>query len=234
MWLTCARVMAVCCAASALLIAASAPGPNAAGPLGGLPRTTAMAPTTEGPPAPVAPSVGDTRANLQAAFTSEVNAKEHYLAFAKRADREGYAAVARLFRACAEAEQVHARRYVEAIAWTGAEARAVLERIAVGTTAENLQTALGRETHEVTLYDPALLARARADHQAIAVRSIVFALAAEREHARLLAAALDELEVRAAGQPLYVCPVCGKTAGLRDFKKCPTCFTAAGRFTRVD
>lgn len=70
-----------------------------------------------------APEVGDTRANLQAAFDNEINAKERYLSIAKQADREGYAYVAQLFRACARAEQAHAEQHVHAIAATGGEAK---------------------------------------------------------------------------------------------------------------
>jgi len=186
------------------------------------------------PPAvePAAPVVRDTPTNLQLAFTGEMNAKQRYVAFAERADREGYPGVARLFRACARAEQTHADRHVHAIAWTGREARALLDRLEVGTTAENLKSAIASETYEVTRFYPPLLERARADHQSNAVRSLTFALSAEREHARLLAAALASIDRRPAAFPIYVCPFCGKTVQSLDFKKCPTCFTSAGRFIR--
>jgi rubrerythrin len=181
---------------------------------------------------PAAPIVGDTPTNLQAAFTGEMNAKQRYVAFAQRADREGYPGVARLFRACAQAEQVHANEHVHAIAWTGREARAVLERLGVGTTAENLRSAVESETYEVTQFYPALLERARSDHQPMPVRSLTFALSAEREHVGLLTAALASLDRRPPARPIYVCPLCGKTVESLEFRKCPNCFTGAKKFIK--
>jgi rubrerythrin len=181
---------------------------------------------------PAAPIVVDTPTNLQTAFTREMNAKQRYVAFAQCADREGYPAVARLFRACAQAEQVHANEHVHAIAWNGREAKAMLERLGVGTTAENLRTAIDSETYEVTTFYPALLERARSDRQPMAVRSMTFALSAEREHVALLTAALASLDQRPPAPRIYVCPLCGKTVESLDFRKCPNCFTAAKRFIR--
>ncbi len=180
--------------------------------------------------APAAPIVRDTPANLQAAFAEELNSKQRYAAYAQRADREAYPSVARLFRACARAEQIHADRHVRAIAWTGNEARALLERLVVDTTAENLRAAIESETYEATRFYPALLERARADRQPMAVRSMTFALSAEREHARLLRAALASLGQRPPARPIYICPLCGKTVESLDFRKCPNCFTSAKRF----
>lgn len=186
------------------------------------------------PEAVVEPVVRDTRKNLQMAFGDEVNAKARYEASAKVADREGYAYVAKLFRACARAEEVHAAQHVHAIAWTGGEARAMLERLALGTTAENLKVAIDLETYEATQRYPALLAQARAEHMTAAVRSMNFALAAEREHARLFTSALETLEQRPAPRAFHVCPTCGKTTASLDFKKCPNCFTRAQEFIAVD
>jgi rubrerythrin len=179
---------------------------------------------------PSAPLVRDTPTNLQAAFSGEMNAKQRYVAFAQQADHEGYAAVARLFRACALAEQMHANAHVHAIAWTGGEARAVLERLAMGTTAENLKSAIEIENYEVAQLYPALIAQARLDRETEAVRSMTFALSAEREHARLLTTALATLDQRPSAHPIYVCPRCGKTVESLGFKKCPNCFTSVKKF----
>jgi rubrerythrin len=67
----------------------------------------------------------------------------------------------------------------------------------------------------------------------MAVRSLTFALSAEREHARLLTAALEHLGQTDPGGSFYVCPYCGKTVATLDFTKCPNCFTAAKKFIRV-
>jgi rubrerythrin len=177
--------------------------------------------------------VGDTGANLQVVFANEINARERYAAMANVAEREGYPYVAQLFRACARAEQAHADQHMRAIAWTGEEAKALLRRVSLGTTAENLKAALDLETYEANTLCPAFLARARAEHMAAAVRSMNYALAAERDHVRLLAAALQTLDQRLAARTLWVCPGCGRTVESLDFKQCPNCFTSARKFVRV-
>jgi rubrerythrin len=194
-------------------------------------------PAAAPPPVPVAPAppeISDTGTNLQVAFTTEVNAKQNYLLAAKVADFENYPAIARLFRACAAAEQVHADRSVQAIAWTsGAEARASLGRPTGGTTPEQLAKAIADEQYQIEQFYPPMIARARAEHRAMAVRSLVFALSTEREHLRLLSAAQAGLTLGASGTPLFVCPYCGRTVERVDFTKCPNCFTPAKKFIRV-
>lgn len=182
---------------------------------------------------PDVPDVRDTPWNLQSVFSNEMNAKERYLAYAKQADLQGYAAVANLFRACAAAEAVHAHGHVVAIAWTGGQARAVLDRVEVNSTERNLQAAITAEQYEVTYLYPALVNRARAENRPHAVRSMTLALAAEREHVRLLTAALAGLETCPVVQAVYVCPNCGKTAEACPPGKCPSCFTPSWRFKKI-
>jgi len=178
------------------------------------------------------PEIKDTAANLQAVFTGEMNARERYLAYAKQADAEDYPAVGRLFRAFAVAESIHARRTVQAIAMTRQSARAMLERINVGMTADNLREAIAEEKFEAEVYYPALIERARSDRQPMAVRSLTLALATEREHVRMLEKGLEHLEERTVAGTIYVCPYCGRTTDTLDFRKCPGCYTSASRFLR--
>ena len=210
----------------AIGVAFTAPASAATVERGKTPETPTSATVT-------APEVRETRANLQDAFAGEVNARERYLVAAKAADREGYSYVAQLFRACARAEQAHAEQHVHAIAWGGGEARALLQRLALGGTAENLRVSVELETYEATQLYPAFLARARAEHNAAAVRSMNFALAAEREHARLLTAALETLDQHRAPGRLFVCAQCGKTVESLGFAKCPNCFASAASFVSV-
>ena len=179
-----------------------------------------------------APEIRDTPTNLQAAFAGEMNAREGYLAYAKQADAEQYPAIARLFRAFAKAESIHARRTVQALAMTGQPARAVLDRVNVGMTADNLRAAIADEKYEAEVLYPALIERARADRASMAVRSLTLALATERGHVRLLEKGLEHLEERPVAGTIYVCPYCGRTTDTLDFRKCPGCYTSAGRFLR--
>lgn len=179
-----------------------------------------------------APEVKDTATNLQSVFTNEMNAREAYLAYARQADAENYPAIGRLFRAFAKAESIHARRTVQAIAMTGQPARALLGRVQLGMTADNLREAIRGEKFEAEVLYPALLERARADRQPMAVRSLTLALATEREHVRMLEKGLEHLEERPVAGTIYVCPYCGRTTDTLDFRKCPGCYTGASRFLR--
>ena len=197
-----------------------------------VPAPVAPAPATV-LPTPEPPVVGSTDDNLQNAFSNEMNGKERYKRAAQQADAEGYPGLAVLFRACAAAEQVHADRDVQAIAYTGKTARAVLERSLSLAAADQLRMAITQETWEETQFYPALIARARAEHRTEAVRSLSFALAAEREHVRLLTAAQLTLDQRLPAKPLWVCPYCGRTVESVGFHTCPNCFTPAKKFIKV-
>ncbi len=179
-----------------------------------------------------APEIKDTAANLQAAFANEMNARESYLAYAKQAEAEGYPAVARVFRACAKAESIHARRTVQAIAMTGQPARAMLDRVNLGMTVDNLRNAISGETYERDVLYPALIARAKTDHQPMAVRSLTLALGTERQHVRLMENALEHLDERPVAATIWVCPYCGRTTDTLEYRKCPGCFTSTSRFLR--
>lgn len=179
-----------------------------------------------------APEVRDTPANLQAMFGGEMNARETYLAYAKQAEAERFPAIGRIFRALARAESVHARRTVQAIALTGQPARAVMERIDLGMTADNLERAISGERYEAEVLYPAWLERARAERQPMAVRALTLALATERQHVQLLERGLEHLEERPAAAVIYVCPGCGRTTEILDTRKCPGCYTSATRFLR--
>jgi rubrerythrin len=197
-----------------------------AGPRAPLPRDAPA-------PAPDTVVVAETPENLRVAFTRAMNAREWYREASGVAVREGHTGVARLFLACSRAQQAEADRHVQAIAWSGGEARAVLDRVTVGTTEDNLREAIAREAFEVETFYPALLARARADRAAMAVRSFAYARATDRGHRALLESALAGLASRESADAFFVCPVCGRTVRVVNFRTCPTCFGPAGRYVKV-
>jgi hypothetical protein len=100
--------------------------------------------------------------NLQDAFAGESQANRKYLAFAKKADKEGYAQVARLFRAAAAAETVHAHAHLRTLK-------------GVGSTADNLKEAIAGETHEFKNMYPAMIEDAKAEDNKAALRSFEYA-----------------------------------------------------------
>ena len=174
-----------------------------------------------------------TMSNLQTAFNGESNAHARYLAFAVKADAEGYAGVASLFRAAALAEQIHAGNHAAVIKDFGAIPVAKLEDPGVKSTRENLEAALKGEAYERDVMYPAFLSQATSDASAEALRTFRYARAAEVEHAKLYAAALEDLESMKAGRVFYVCPICGFTTQNPDAEPCPTCATPKESFEKV-
>jgi rubrerythrin len=163
-----------------------------------------------------------TAEDLQAAFAGESQANRKYLAFAKKADADGLTQIAKLFRAAAAAETVHAQNHFRAMD-------------GVGTTSDNLKTAIGGENYEwVTMY-PAFIKDAEAESVKRALNSFRFAWEVEKVHEELYRKALDALD---ANQPLpavdyYVCPICGFTHEGPLQGNCPVCKTSADKFERV-
>ena len=173
--------------------------------------------------------------NMQAAFNGESNAHNRYLAFAKRADVEGYGEVASLFRAAARAEEVHASNHAAVIRKLGAVPESKLEVPDVKSTRENLQIAIKGETYERDTMYPDFLKQARADGNRDAVRSLNLAKTAEAEHAKLYTLSLANLDKLkgSSSKSFFVCPTCGYTTSEINFAKCPSCFTPKEQFETV-
>jgi rubrerythrin len=172
--------------------------------------------------------------NLQAAFNGESNAHARYLEFAKKADAEGYAQAAALFRAAARAEEVHAGNHAVVIKKMGGTPTAKIDKVDVKSTRENLEAAVKGETYERDTMYPGFIKEARAAGNRDAVETFTLAKTAEAEHAKLYAAALDNLEnMRARTGNYYVCTVCGYTTTKLDFEKCPSCFSPKEKYVTV-
>lgn len=173
--------------------------------------------------------------NLQTAYNGESNARAKYLEFATQADKDGYPAVASLFRAAADAEGVHAANHAVVIKKMGGSPLAKIDTPAAKTTQENLRAAIEGETYERDTMYPEFVKTARAANLPDAVRTFNLALTAEAEHAKLYTADLTGLPALKglAAVTYYVCPTCGFTTKTRDFKNCPSCFTPSDRFKAV-
>ncbi len=159
------------------------------------------------------------RANTEAAFAGESQAHMRYLIFAARAEREGFPEVARLFRATAYAEQVHATSHLRVLG-------------GIGKTAENLQEGINGETYEVEEMYPAFRAVAELQGERSATRAHEWALEAEKVHAGLYEQAKDAVEAgndTDVGQ-VYVCSVCGWTGVGEPPDECPLCKAKKEKF----
>jgi rubrerythrin len=171
--------------------------------------------------------------NLMAAYNGESNARAKYLEFAKKADQEGYAGVASLFRAAARAEEVHATRHGEVIKKMGGTPKADIKLPEIKTTAENLKAAVEGETYERDKMYPEFIAEAKASGNRDALRAFNFAVAAETQHAKLYGEAAANLQAWKEAKTFYVCPECGNTVTKVTFEKCPVCFTPGKQFIKV-
>ncbi|OIR13618.1 rubrerythrin-2 [mine drainage metagenome] len=172
--------------------------------------------------------------NLNAAYNGENNAHHRYLAFAQKADEEGYGQVAKLFRAAARAEEIHRDNHKAVILKAGgALDDKALDAVSVGTTAQNLQAAIKGESYERDTMYPGFIDTAKAEDAREAVRTFNFAVSAEKEHAKLYQTALDQLG-RNDPATYYVCTICGNTVTARPDEKCPVCRRTSDKFVVVD
>lgn len=171
--------------------------------------------------------------NLNTAFQGESNAANRYAKFAEKATAEGNAQVAKLFRAAAAAEAIHRDTHKAAITELGGTVNPVtLDAVEPGTTAENLRAAIKGETHERDTMYPGFLTLAKTDDAPAAIRTIAFALAAEKEHAKLYQDALDNLGKNAKAD-YYVCQVCGMTVTELPAKKCRSCRQSVDKYKMI-
>ena len=162
-----------------------------------------------------------TEQNLRDAFAGESQANRKYLAFAAAADKEGYPQVAKLFRAAAEAETIHAHNHLKALK-------------GIKSTKENLLEAITGETHEFKDMYPKMLEAAKAEENKEAERSFHYANEVEKIHAQLYQKLLDNLGATKEASAYYVCPVCGYTSEKEPPDSCPVCGTKGKMFKKID
>jgi len=164
-----------------------------------------------------------TKKNLQDAFAGESQANRSYLFFAEKAEEEGHHFIARLFRAAAESETVHARNHLKAVG-------------GIGSTKENLGVAISGENYEFTKMYPRFIEQAKADDNQDAEISFDWANRVEKIHYSLYQKALKLLEEgqQLKDEPYFVCQGCGYTVGGEAPEKCPICGAPRSMFKRVD
>ncbi len=162
-----------------------------------------------------------TNENLKVAFAGESQANRKYLAFARQAEKEGYPQIARLFRAAAEAETIHALAHLSNMG-------------GVGSTMENLRSAVAGETYEYTEMYPPMVDQAKTENHR-ARTMLGFANAAEKIHAGLFGQALQALESGAdlSTMDVYLCPVCGDVEFGTPPERCPVCGAPASKFQKI-
>ena len=161
--------------------------------------------------------------NLQEAFAGESQANRRYLFFASKADTEGYPRIARLFRAAAEAETVHARNHFNAMD-------------GVGSTKANLNTGVIGEHQEFTAMYPRFIEQSKVDQYRRAEVSFDWANKVEEIHHGLFQAVLEAMESGETikDEPIFVCQGCGNTVEGEAPETCPICGAPKSAFKRVE
>ena len=159
---------------------------------------------------------------MTAAFAGESQANRKYLAFAKKADADGKPSIARLFRAAAEAETVHAHAHLRAMK-------------GVGSTDQNLKAAIEGESYEFTKMYPEFVAEAEKEKNQAALISFKNAMVVEKTHHDLYSKALAAFQEGKDldAQRIFVCPVCGHTELNGAPDKCPVCGVAKDKFIEI-
>ena len=163
-----------------------------------------------------------TKENLKEAFAGESQANQKYRAFAKKAEKDGFVNIAKLFRTTAEAERIHAEGHLKALDM-------------IQSTAENLQSAIDGETYEYTEMYPPMVDLAEADgHKAKTM--FKFAVDAERVHAEIYKKALEAVKkgVDLDTSDFYLCTVCGYIEVGSAPEKCPVCGALKKIFVQMD
>lgn len=164
----------------------------------------------------------ETLDNVKDAFAGESQANQKYRAFSKKAEKEGFHNIAKLFKTAAEAERIHAEGHLGAMD-------------GISSTVDNLISAIAGETYEYKeMYPPMLQAAEAENHKA--KRMFKYALLAEEVHAKLYQLAL---ECASQGKDLdmseiYLCPVCGNIEMGKPEDKCKICGTPADKFFTVE
>ena len=163
-----------------------------------------------------------TEHNLKSAFAGESQANRKYLAFSKKAEQEGYKRAAKMFRAAAAAETVHAHSHLR-------------ELNGIRSTRENLQEAISGESYEFQSMYPGMIDAARAEGKTGALRSFEYANVVEQIHAELYKKILDRLEQdKDKDANFHVCQVCGYTVEGNAPDECPVCKAKKPAFSKVE
>ena len=155
--------------------------------------------------------------DLMEAFAGESQANRKYLAYSKKAEKDGKLNAAKLFKAASDAETLHALKHFEVAG-------------KVGTTTDNLMDAVSGETHEYTEMYPDFVKDAEAEGNKAALMSFTFAMKAEEVHAKLYKEALENLD-QTEEVFYYLCPVCGNIEKVRP-DKCSICGVPGDKFIK--
>lgn len=184
------------------------------------------------------PKPTETIENLKAAITGETGANAKYKAFAEKATEEGHLNIAKMFEAASSAEAVHIKNHNAVLTKLGEAAYEVTpESATIGSTAENIKSAVDGETYEFTTMYPGFVEKAKEQKSQDAVTSFTWAQDAEKRHAKLYSESLSKLTADGNDSQVsatwYVCPKCGDLYNSIDgVDNCELCGTKSSSFMK--
>lgn len=177
-----------------------------------------------------------TISNMQAAFKGETTASAKYAAYSKKAEQEGYHAIALLYKAASTAENIHASNHKAVLQESGIAVPVIKPEYAVKSTKENLEDAIKGETYEATIMYPDFLKTANEAGNQLALISLNYAYKTEKKHKVMYETALAALHNNTAkllAVVFFVCPTCGNTYETTAAKRCGISMTGGEKFIKI-
>lgn len=174
--------------------------------------------------------------NMQAAFKGETTASAKYAAYSKKAEQEGYHAIALLYKAASTAENIHANNHKAVLQESGIAVPQIKPEYIVKSTKENLEDAIKGETYEATVMYPDFLKTANDAGNQIALISLNYAYKTEKKHRVMYETALAALQhntAKALPVVFYVCPTCGNTYETTAPARCGISMTGSEKFIKI-
>lgn len=174
--------------------------------------------------------------NLQAAYKGEVTAKAKYIAYAQKAEQEGFPQIASLYRAVSAAEHIHAGNHQSVLAESKVVVPTIKPEFTVKTTKENLAGDIKGEAYEATSMYPSFIKSAENAGNQIGIVSLTYAMKTEKKHNLMYTTALNALEnnsVKTLPSVFYVCSLCGNTYANKAPARCTFCMTKSEKFMKI-
>lgn len=172
--------------------------------------------------------------DLQSAYNAEANSHSHYLAYAEKADKEGYGQVASLFRAAAKSDEMQMKEHEKFIKAMKAVAKADIKKPMAMTTKATLEMCINEENEEIGSKYPEFIKKAKEDKNQAAMKGFMGAQKADEMHVKFMKAALSDLSKWKAGQKEFlVCTVCSYMTDDLKLAKCPVCSSPRNKFVSV-
>lgn len=174
--------------------------------------------------------------NLQAAYSGEVTAKAKYMAYAQKAEQEGFSQLAFLYKAVSAAEHIHAVNHQAVLAESDATVPIVTPEFTVKTTKENLESDIKGEAYEATSMYPAFIKSAENAGNQMAVVGLTYAMKTEKKHNFMYIDAQNALQnnsVKTLPSVFYVCSLCGNTYANKVPARCAFCLLKGEKFIKI-